>query len=96
MKSCEVFALLQRKKKEIQAKCESSSPVKITNCRIQKNPYTQQNEVQINKRTKISDPLLQEVTFNVMEVEKDKSVKKQLLWIFFPMLHLLSWMFKFV
>ncbi len=63
------------KKKEMQAKCESSSPVKITNCRIRKNPYTQLNELQINKRTKISEPSPDEVTFNVIEVKKEKSVE---------------------
>ena len=63
------------KRKEIQAKCESTSPVKITNCRIRKNPYTLQHEVQINKRTKISDPSPQEVTFNVMEIKKEKSIE---------------------
>lgn len=60
---------------EMLAKCESSSPVKITNCRIRKNPYTQQNEIQINKRTKLSDPLPQEVTFNIIEVKKEESIK---------------------
>ncbi len=63
------------KKKEMQAKCELSSPVKITNCRIRKNPYTQLNELQINKRTKISEPSPDEVTFNVIEVKKEKSVE---------------------
>ena len=40
-----------------------------------KRIHKQQNKVQINKRTKISDPLPKEVTFNVMEVKKEKSVK---------------------
>ena len=63
------------KKKEMQTMCESSSPVKITNCCIRKNPFSQKNELQINKRTKISEPSPEEITFDIMEIKKEESIE---------------------
>ena len=58
------------KRKEINAKCESSSPVKITNCCIKRNAFTQEDELHINKRSKVMDQGPKELDFDICSVKE--------------------------
>ncbi|KAK3735183.1 hypothetical protein QZH41_000469 [Actinostola sp. cb2023] len=46
---------------------EKSPPIKITNYRIKRNQYTLEDELHLNKRTRLSDPDEKEVNFNLVE-----------------------------
>lgn len=50
--------------KSFKSKYETTSPVKLTNYAIKRNRYTDEDEVHINKRTKLSDPGPSEIHFN--------------------------------
>ena len=65
---------LQLKDKNIRGICfspESASPVKITNCRIKRNAFTQEDEVHISKRSKIMDPRPKELDFDIGSVKEE-------------------------
>ena len=56
---------------------ESSSPVKISKYQIKRNRITDEDEVHMNKRTKLEDPKDNEVSFDIKslpKVEKDETV----------------------
>ena len=57
----------------MKSKVESSSPVKITNYLIPKNKFTDEDEVHINKRTKLEDPSRNEIIFECETPEEEKS-----------------------
>ncbi len=50
---------------EFNSKYESSSPIKISNCQIRVNPRWNDEEIHINKRSKVLDPNVQEVDFDI-------------------------------
>lgn len=56
----------------MKSKLESSSPVKISNCDIKRNSYIDQDEIHINKRTKLSDPNKSEFIFNFPEITEEE------------------------
>ncbi len=50
---------------EFNSRYESSSPIKISNCQIRVNPRSNDEEIHINKRSKVLDPNVQEVDFDI-------------------------------
>ena len=65
------FVFYPKKRKEIDLKCDSASPVKITNCRIKRNAFTPEDEVRINKHSKIMDPGPKELDFDICSVNDE-------------------------
>lgn len=57
------------------AKYESSSPLKISKFQLKRNDRKDQDEVHINKRTKMEDPLDSEVSFDIKEIESEDKCK---------------------
>ena len=57
------------------AKYESSSPLKISKFQLKRNDRTNQDEVHINKRTKMEDPLDTEVSFDIKKIESEDKCK---------------------
>ena len=55
------------KMQKMKSKAEASSPVKLSNFSIKRNKYTNQDEVHISKRSKLSDPSPFELDFNIIE-----------------------------
>ena len=64
------------KMKPIKSILEASSPIKISNYRVKRNLYTQEDEVHISKRTKLSEPKPSEIDFNILEqkIEEESMV----------------------
>lgn len=60
--------------KPMKSKYESSSPLKLTTYTIKRNKYTDEDEVHINKRTKISDPAASELDFDIKALKPDKDL----------------------
>ena len=54
---------------QLLSKYESSSPVKLTRFQVKKNCRTNEDEIHINKRCKIEDPLESEVNFDMKDLE---------------------------
>ena len=63
------------KHQHFSAKCESSSPVKISKFQLERNDRTHQDEVHINKRTKMEDPLDSKVSFDIKKIESEVKCK---------------------
>lgn len=61
------------KRPTMKSRVESSSPVKISNYQIRKNKFTDEDEVHINKRTKLENPSRNEITFECETPEEEKS-----------------------
>ena len=61
------------KMKPLKSRCEALSPIKVCNYSIKRNHYSQEDEMHINKRTRLSDPEASQVDFNIVEkkVEED-------------------------
>ena len=76
-KSMRAVCFSPDKHSHIKAKIESTSPIKITNYNIKRNKYTNQDEVHINKRTKLSDPTKSEITFDFTEITKEEQEDTQ-------------------
>ena len=76
-KSMRAVCFSPDKHSHIKAKIESTSPIKITNYNIKRNKYTNQDEVHINKRTKLSDPTKSEITFDFTEISKEEQEDTQ-------------------
>ena len=55
----------------LKRKFESSSPVKINKFQLKKNPKTDKEELILNKRTNIEDPLENEMDFDLQQVEEE-------------------------
>jgi ssDNA-binding replication factor A large subunit len=60
------------KMKPMKANLEASSPVKISNFSIKRNRFTHDDEMHINKRTKLSEADVSEVDFNFVEEKVDE------------------------
>lgn len=56
----------------MKSKLESSSPMKISNYHIKPNRYTDQDEVHMNKRIKLSDPDKNEITFDFTKITEEE------------------------
>lgn len=71
---------VQMKEKTMRAICFSpdkmkpSSPVKICNYTIKRNQYSQEDEIHLSKRTRLSDPDASEVNFNIVEQKVDEEL----------------------
>ena len=63
------------KHQNFSAKYESSSPLKISKFQIKRNERTNEDEVHINKRTKMEDPLDSEICFDIRKVEAENKCK---------------------
>ena len=50
---------------EFNSRYESSSPIKISNCQVRINPRSNDEEIHINKRSKVMDPNVQEIDFDI-------------------------------
>ena len=61
----------------MKSKLESSSPLKISNYHIKRNRYSDQDEVHINKRTKLSDPNKSEITFDFTEITEEEQEDRE-------------------
>lgn len=57
------------------SKYESSSPVKTSKFQLKRNERPNQDEIRINKRSKLDDPQESEVTFNIKKVESEEKCK---------------------
>lgn len=57
------------KMKFMKSRYESSSPIKLSSYAIKRNRYTDEEEVHINKRTKITDPAGTELDFNIKQIK---------------------------
>lgn len=55
------------KHKEFKSRAEKSSPIKISNFQRKRNKYSSENEVHINKRSKLCDPQENEITIDVKQ-----------------------------
>ena len=62
------------KMKIMKSRYESSSPIKLTSYAIKRNRYTDEDEVHINKRTKITDPATTELDFDIKQVKSDEDL----------------------
>ena len=71
-KTMRAICFSPEKMKPIRASLEASSPVKIWNYGVKRNSYTQEDEIHINKRTRLTEPDLSEVDFNVAERNVDQ------------------------
>ena len=54
---------------------ESSSPVKISKFQLKRNQRSNDDEIHINKRTKLENPQESEVTFDIQKVELEEKCK---------------------
>ena len=60
---------------------ESSSPVKISKFQLKRNQRSNDDEIHINKRTKLENPQEPDVTFDIQKVFTDNSGTMRLvLW----------------
>ena len=71
-KSMRAVCFSPDKHSHMKSKLESSSPLKISNYHVKRNRYTDQDEVHINKRTKLSDPNKSEITFDFTEITEEE------------------------
>ena len=55
----------------LKRKFESSLPVKINKFQLKKNPKADKEELILNKRTNIEDPLENEMDFDLQQVEEE-------------------------
>lgn len=55
------------KHKQFKSRVEKSSPVKISNFYLKRNKYSSEDEVHINKRSRLSDPHESEIKFDIMQ-----------------------------
>ena len=74
-KSMRAVCFAPDKHSHMKSKLESSSPLKISNYHIKRNRYTDQDEVHINKRTKLSDPNKSEITFTEITAEEQEDIE---------------------
>jgi hypothetical protein len=49
---------------EFNSRYESSSPIKISNCQLKMNPRSNDEEIHVNKRSKVFDPSVHEIDFD--------------------------------
>ena len=71
-KSMRAVCFSPDKHSSMKSKLESTSPIKISNYNIKRNRYTDQDELHINKRTKLSDSNKTEITFDFTEITKEE------------------------
>ena len=55
---------------------ESSSPIKISNYQLKRNSYSNQDEVHLNKRTKVEIPSQSEINFDITAQEASQDLEK--------------------
>lgn len=55
--------------------CESSSPIKLTKYQLKRNTFTDQDEIHINKRTRLFEPSSHEINFDIRQLEPVKQEK---------------------
>lgn len=55
------------------ASAESSSPIKISKYQLKRNQWTDEEEIHVNKRSRVDDPAPSEVTFDIQEQAVDES-----------------------
>ena len=60
--------------KIMKSRYESSSPIKLTSYATKRNRYTDQDEVHINKRTKITDLAATELNFDIKQLTSDEDL----------------------
>ena len=59
------------KMKPMKSRFKSLSPVKLNSYAVKKKRYTDEDDIHINKRTKISDPIASELDFDIKPLKPD-------------------------
>ena len=49
---------------------ESSSPIKLTKYQLKRNTFTEQDEIHINKRSRLFEPASHEINFDIQQLEQ--------------------------
>jgi hypothetical protein len=75
MKSYVAFALLQKKRKKCRQCANRLHQLRSQTVAYEKIHFHKKIELQINKRTKISEPSPEEITFDIMEIKKEESIE---------------------
>ena len=68
------ISFLPENMKIMKSRYEQSSAIKLTNYAIKTNKFKEEEEVHMNKRTKITDPVATELDFDIRQVKSDEDL----------------------
>ena len=63
------------KHSQLSTKFEASSPIKLSKFQVKRNTRNDQDEIHINKQTRLEDSLESEVTFDIKNFEPEEKCK---------------------